>query len=142
MTQRRINANQLVAYNLRRVREEWRFTQEQAADRLWEYTGERWSKATFSAAERSYAPGTRTRVFSANEILAFAAAFQRDLGYFFEPPADEDVVIVCDGDARKTISRKALVDLARPSDLASPHHANELRRIADALDPSPNRKEK
>jgi hypothetical protein len=142
MTPRRINANQLVAYNLRRAREEWGDTQEQAANRLWDYTGEVWSKATFSAAERSYAAGTRAREFTANEILAFAAAFQRDVGYFFAPPADENILVVCDGDARRTISQKQLLELVGPSNPANPYLAAQLRAMAAVLDPGSKRKEK
>ena len=47
-----ITPNQIVAYNLAEARALRGWTQEQAAAELEEYVGSRWSKATFSAAER------------------------------------------------------------------------------------------
>lgn len=83
-----MTANQLVAYNLHRARVLRDLTQAQAAERLEPYLGQRWSKATFSSAERSVDPGTRDREFSANDILAFAAAFELPATWFLVPPGD------------------------------------------------------
>jgi hypothetical protein len=80
-----LTPNQVVAFNLARARE-WRgWTQEQAADALAPYLGTRWSKANFSAAERSVA-GKHIRNFDADEVVAFARAFALPVGWFFLPP--------------------------------------------------------
>ena len=80
-----LTPNQVVAYNLARARE-WRgWTQEQAADALAPYLGNRWSKANFSAAERSVA-GKHIRNFDADEIVAFARAFELPVFWFYLPP--------------------------------------------------------
>jgi transcriptional regulator with XRE-family HTH domain len=79
-----ITANQLVAANLRRARELRGLTQEQAAEQLEPYLGTRWSPAVFSAAETSVRT-KRVREFSANEILAFACAFELPVTWFFLP---------------------------------------------------------
>jgi len=78
-------ANQVVAFNLIQARE-WRdWTQEEAATALEPYLGVRWSKATFSQAERSVA-GRFVRNFTADEIVAFARAFELPVTWFFMPP--------------------------------------------------------
>lgn len=74
-----------VAYNLNRARRLLGWTQQQAAEKLEAYLGERWSKATFSAAERSVAHPGRVRQFSADELVAFAATFELPVSFFFEP---------------------------------------------------------
>lgn len=84
--------NQVVAYNLWRVRKMVKgWTQEQAAKKLKDLKGDQealgldWSKASFSAAERSMS-GTRVRKFSADEILSFALVFDVPVAWFFLPP--------------------------------------------------------
>src|SRR4051794_3911194 len=89
MAERQLSANQVVAYNLRRAR--GAETQEQAAQRLENYLGRRWSKASFSDAERSAENG-RTRVFDANELLAFSRTFGKPISWFFTAPDDVDQV--------------------------------------------------
>src|SRR3954471_4419812 len=86
-----MTANQLVAYNLHRARTERGLTQDQAAELLEPYLGTRWKKASFSAAERSIS-SDRIREFTADEILAFAKAFDLPVTWFFLPPdaADHD----------------------------------------------------
>jgi hypothetical protein len=86
-----MTANQLVAYNLRRARQEYEggLTQKQAAELLEPYLGKRWSVASFSAAEASAKNGSRGREFSADEILAFARAFNVPISYFFLPPEED-----------------------------------------------------
>ncbi len=80
-----LTPNQVVAYNLAQARM-WRdWTQEEAAEHLEPYLGSRWSKATFSAAERSV-DGQRVRQFTADEIVAFARGFGLPVGFFFLPP--------------------------------------------------------
>jgi hypothetical protein len=80
-----LTPNQVVAYNLHQVRLWHRLTQDQAAEVLAPYVGKRWSKANFSAAERSVA-GDRIRQFDADEIVAFAKAFDVPITWFFLPP--------------------------------------------------------
>jgi hypothetical protein len=80
-----LTPNQVVAYNLARAREWKSWTQQQAADALAPYLGTRWSKANFSAAERSVA-GKHIRNFDADEVVAFARAFGLPVGWFYLPP--------------------------------------------------------
>lgn len=77
--------NQVVAYNLAQARSWKNWTQDEAADALAPYLGSRWSKASFSQAERSVG-GKFVRNFSADEIIAFARAFELPVGWFFMPP--------------------------------------------------------
>lgn len=77
--------NQIVAYNLTQARAWKGWTQDQAAEALAPFVGSRWSKANFSAAERSIA-GERIRNFDADEIVAFARAFELPVTFFFMPP--------------------------------------------------------
>ena len=49
----KITPNQIIAYNLTEARGLRGWTQEEAAAKLEPYVGARWSKATFSSAERS-----------------------------------------------------------------------------------------
>jgi transcriptional regulator with XRE-family HTH domain len=74
-----------VAWNLRRARARRGWTQEEAAERLEPYIGTRWSKAAFSAAERSV-EGERVRHFTADNLFAFARTFDLPVGYFLCPP--------------------------------------------------------
>lgn len=84
-----LDLNQVIAYNLMRIRKARGESQEQAAELLEPHLGVRWSKAVYSAAERSYA-GKRVRQFTAADLAAFAAAFEVPLLYFFLPPKPED----------------------------------------------------
>ena len=84
-----LDINQVIAYNLMRVRKALGLSQDQAAGRLEPYLGVRWSKAVYSAAERSYA-GKRIRQFTAADVAAFTVAFQVPQLYFFMPPKPED----------------------------------------------------
>jgi hypothetical protein len=128
-----MTANQLVARNLKRAREAMGQTQEIAAQRLEPYLGRRWSVASFSDAERSALNG-RTREFSANELVAFARAFEKPIAYFFEAPDDlEDVYCGPRLDVSRVVSRKELEEVL-PAQPELAVHATELRRIADELD--------
>jgi transcriptional regulator with XRE-family HTH domain len=107
-----LTANQLVAQNLRRARELRGWTQEEAAKRLEPYLGVRWSKATFSVAERSAFPNTRAREFSADNLLAFSRAFGVSVSWFFLPPEGAEALpnISCGGP--ELITPAELVDAA------------------------------
>jgi transcriptional regulator with XRE-family HTH domain len=89
--------NQMVAYNLRRARQLLGWTQEETAEKLEIYLGERWSKATLSAAERSVAHPERVRQFSADELVAFAATFELPVSFFLEPAPPQTTVAVPGG---------------------------------------------
>src|SRR5438094_1736388 len=80
-----LTPNQVVAWNLAQARA-WRgWTQAQAAEALEPFLGVRWSTASFSAAERSVT-GKVVRNFTADEIVAFARAFEVPVTWFFLPP--------------------------------------------------------
>jgi hypothetical protein len=83
-----LSANQVVAYNLRRARERSKLTQEAAGALLEPWLGTRWSRATFSTAERSAERPERQRQFTADDLLAFSCAFRLPLAYFLVPPSD------------------------------------------------------
>ena len=80
-----LTPNQVVAYNLFQARQERRWTQDRAAEALEPFLGVRWTVAQVSAAERSV-DGARIRQFTADDIVAFAQAFELPIGYFFLPP--------------------------------------------------------
>lgn len=80
-----LSPNQVVAYNLAKARALRGWTQEQAAERLEAHLGERWSKATWSVAERSV-DGVRLREFTANELVALSQTFMVPIVWWFLPP--------------------------------------------------------
>ena len=77
--------NQVVAYNLAMARNRRGWTQQQTAEKLEPHLGTRWSKATYSAAERSI-DGERIRQFTADDLYAFSAAFDLPITWFLLPP--------------------------------------------------------
>lgn len=83
------NLNEVVAYNFRRARELRGLTQDEAAVALEPFLGVRLPQAAVSAIERSYR-GDRRREFDAQEILAFACAFDLPLTWFFLPPLEDE----------------------------------------------------
>lgn len=78
--------NQVVAYNLRRARLLKGWSQEQTARRLAPHLGVRWSRASYSLAERSFERPDRIRNFAADEVVAFALTFDLPILWFFFPP--------------------------------------------------------
>lgn len=81
--------NQLVAYNLARIRKQRGLTQEQTVELLAPFLGLRWSVASLSAAERSV-DGKRIKEFNADELIALSRAFDVPLALWLTPPpADE-----------------------------------------------------
>src|SRR5688572_7523973 len=91
MTTSRMTPNMCVAWNLARARALRGWTQEQACEQLEPYLGERWSKATYSAAERSV-DGQRVRQFTADDLYAFSRAFELPMTLFLTPPRwDADI---------------------------------------------------
>jgi hypothetical protein len=109
-----LTPNQIVAYNLAQARA-WRdWTQAEAAEHLAPYLGTKWSKASFSAAERSV-DGERVRNFSADEIVAFARAFGLPVGFFFLPPprsaADVEIRLADPGKPAWGVPTSELIDV-------------------------------
>jgi hypothetical protein len=88
----RLTPNQVVAYNLTRARKLHGWTQAQAAEQLEPYLGERWSKASFSVAERSVDHDHRIRQFTADDLVALAAAFRLPVTFFLDPPRDVEMI--------------------------------------------------
>ena len=81
--------NQVVAYNIKRIRKLRGWTQEEAAAQLEHHLGERWSNAVWSAAERSVG-GTRVRHFDADELVALSKAFEVPITWWFLEPVDRE----------------------------------------------------
>ena len=95
--------NQLVAYNLRRARLERGITQGEATAHL-ESFGIHWSTASYSLAECSDHRPERIKQFSADEIVAFACAFDKPVEWFFQ-----EAVNVCHHCGRPAEPTKAEV---------------------------------
>ncbi|MEU3292986.1 helix-turn-helix transcriptional regulator [Streptomyces longwoodensis] len=85
---RHVTMNQVVAYNIAYFRNAEGLTQEELGKRLEKITGRRWSKATISAAERSW-DGSRIRTFDADDLVALSQALEVPVTALLLPP-DED----------------------------------------------------
>jgi len=81
--------NQLVAYNLARIRKQQGLTQEQTVELLAPFLGAKWSVASLSAAERSV-DGKRVKEFNADELIALSRAFDVPLVFWFTPPPTDE----------------------------------------------------
>src|SRR4051812_46053403 len=92
LPERHISADQLVAYNMAVYRRALGMTQDGLAQLLEWHTGRPWSKASVSAAERSW-DGDRTRHFSAEQLLALAEALEVPVNGLLLPPPDEGVEV-------------------------------------------------
>ena len=82
------NLNEVIAYNFKRARELRGLTQPEAAAALEPFLGHVLPQASISAIERAYG-GEKRREFDAQEILAFACAFDLPLLWFLLPPPDD-----------------------------------------------------
>jgi transcriptional regulator with XRE-family HTH domain len=80
-----IDLNQVVAYNIREARHLRGWTQEELADRLEPYLGQRLTQAGVSSIERAW-DGDRRREFDAHELLIFAMVFDLPILWFLLPP--------------------------------------------------------
>ncbi|MGH9036333.1 MAG: helix-turn-helix domain-containing protein [Acidimicrobiia bacterium] len=80
-----VDLNQVVAYNVRAARELRGWTQEEFADRLESYLGQRLTQAGVSSIERAW-DGDRRREFDAHELLIFAMVFDLPILWFLLPP--------------------------------------------------------
>lgn len=132
---RGMDPNQVVAYNLARARQLRGLTQDEAAAALEPFLGVRWSKASFSQAERSVA-GKFVRRFDAEEIVAFARAFEVPITWFFLPPPpwrDGAPMKLTTADARRFGTEVALlVDLVFGDD--AEQRALLEARLAEFMD--------
>jgi transcriptional regulator with XRE-family HTH domain len=136
-----LTPDQVVAYNLRRARELHGWTQEEAAERLEPFLGERWSRVVFSAAERSVA-SNRVRQFSASQLVALAAGFDLPVAFFLMPP--HTVTSIAARGAKQSLTSEELIELAitpereRVQDLVDDRFAEILRLASrDAPQGSP-----
>ena len=82
----RLTPNQVVAHNLTSARVDRGWSQPQAAEALEPFLGVRWSRASYSAVERSV-DGVRIKQFSADELVAIARCFDRPVSWLLTPPA-------------------------------------------------------
>ena len=82
---REVDLNQVVAYNFRAARELRGWTQDELADRLERYLGQRLSQAAVSSIERAW-DGDRRREFDAHELLIFSMVFSLPIIWFLLPP--------------------------------------------------------
>jgi hypothetical protein len=135
-----LTPNQIVAHNLKRARSLHGISQVAAADRLQPFLGAQWSRAVFSAAERSVT-GQRIRQFSADEITAFAAAFEVPIAFFFVPPPDVDRVGVAG--APEQMTREQIMELATGSieervSVLSQRFVAKLESMGFAINPTPD----
>ena len=80
-----VDLNQVVAYNVRAARELRGWTQEELADRLEPYLGQRLTQAGVSSIERAW-DGDRRREFDAHELLIFTMVFDLPILWFLLPP--------------------------------------------------------
>ena len=87
---RQVDANAIVSYNLRAIRQRYGWTQEAVADRLGRLTGQRLTKSSISAMERGF-DGERRRRFDAHELYLLSQVFEVPMAYFFAPPAEEAI---------------------------------------------------
>ena len=81
-----IDANQIVAYNLRAARELHGWTQEFTAERLQHALGTRVSQGTVSSMERSWDSTRPRREFTFQDIVAFSTVFDLPMIFFQLPP--------------------------------------------------------
>src|SRR6266511_324382 len=87
-----IDVNQVVAYNVRLARELRGWTQEDLADRLEPYLGQRLTQGSMSAIERA-SEGERRREFDAQELVVFAMVFDLPVIWFLLPrPGDQRLI--------------------------------------------------
>lgn len=116
-----------MAHNLRQARDLWGLTQEEAAERLAPFLTTRarkgrWSGADVSIAERSVDADARGREFTADDVFAFALAFDLPVTYFLIPPGEPVDVQV----GTNTISNSKVLELvfgATEESIAAIHEA-------------------
>lgn len=98
-----MNASRTVARNVRRLRLAAGLTQTEAAEKLAALGGPSWSKATWSAMERSVETD-RIRAFSADDVSWLACLFGIAPGDLFEEPSTISCPH-CDGTGEITVAK-------------------------------------
>ncbi|MER7363608.1 helix-turn-helix domain-containing protein [Nonomuraea wenchangensis] len=134
-----VTMNQLVAHNITYWRRQHGWTQSELGKRLREGTSKPWTKASVSAAERSW-DGKRVRKFDADELLALAKALEVPLAALFLPPDDsrrkrEYAIVEEDetGEATHYITAKTLLSYVIP-DVDDEENNAMLAHYAERLD--------
>lgn len=127
--ERTVDANQVVGANFRLARELRGWTQEEAARQLAPYVGQVLPKASISAIERVL-DRDRRRVFNAQELVAFALAFDVPIWWFFLPVPGTETMRLEGTDDRATnllmllLGRQDQLELVRS-------RVGELRKATD-----------
>jgi len=94
-----------------RARVERGWSQPEAAAALESFLGTRWSRASYSAVERSV-DGVRIKQFSADELLALSRCFDRPIAWFLTPP---DGIIVTTPDRPRGLDAAQVASALRAS---------------------------
>ena len=115
--------SRVVAYNLARARTLRRMGQEQAGQEIAQYIGKPWSKANWSAAEKSLnAPPERVRRFTILEVVAFCQLFRLPIAFFLFPPPERDAPSL---GAPKAEYLHLVADQLAPNDLQPSEHMQD-----------------
>jgi len=134
-----LTPNQLVGYNLWQARQLRGWTQAEAAQALEPHLGVRWTVAQVSAAERSI-DGGRIRQFTADDIVAFAQAFELPVTYFFLPTQPHAKWTKVKPDASSSQLNRTMavmIDLIfGDPNAGAPEVANRLHDSMRQMDPS------
>lgn len=94
---RRLDANAVVAHNLRAIRERTGWTQRRVAEELSRLTGRAVTEADIAAREL-VASGRRRHRFDAHELYLLAVVFDVPIVYFFLPPPGSELDPFADTD--------------------------------------------
>jgi transcriptional regulator with XRE-family HTH domain len=122
----RLTPNQLVAERIAFARKARGWTQEEAAEILEPFLGQRWSSATFSIIERSV-DGKRIRQFSTDDLVALSRAFQVPIGFWITPSwTDEGHPRVVTPDVPEGLPSQTLLDVLMGNDSGWDLWASEL----------------
>jgi transcriptional regulator with XRE-family HTH domain len=84
-SERGLDVNAVVSYNVKAIRERRGMTQQGVADALARLTGHQLPQASISAMERGF-DGERRRRFDAHELYLLSEVFDVPIAYFFIPP--------------------------------------------------------
>lgn len=87
-----VDANAIVSYNLRAIRQRRGWSQQAVADRLGRLSGRDFTQVSISALERGSAGGHRRR-FDAQLLYLLSEVFGVAIAYFFLPPPEEGDVV-------------------------------------------------
>ena len=111
-----VDANAVVSYNLRVIRERYGWTQQVVAERLGRLTGHQLPQASISAMERGF-DGDRRRRFDAHELYLLSEVFEVPMAYFFAPPPEESTAGRVLADTGRPVCALYAALLGRVSDL-------------------------